>query len=89
MLIIYYLSCISLHLSNRRQYVLLDGIKSHFQPVCGGVPYGLITGPLLFLMYINDIVNVSNIFFLILFADDTNVLSMTKILTNWKIFKYQ
>ena len=61
------------YLSNRRQYVLFDGVKLQFQPVCCGLPQGSIIGPLLCLIYINDIVNVSNILFPILFADDINV----------------
>ena len=61
------------YLSNRYQYVQYHGCDSAFQKVSCGVPQGSILGPLLFLLYINDITNVSVILHLILFADDTSV----------------
>jgi hypothetical protein len=51
----------------------VDGDKSDMMTVKCGVPQGSILGPLLFIIYINDIVEVSDILTMILFADDTNI----------------
>ena len=61
------------YLSNRKQCVILDGVKSSLKPVTHGVPQGSILGPLLFILYVNDIVNCSDYLIFILFADDTNL----------------
>jgi len=60
-------------LYNRKQYVHYNGVDSDYKPITCGVPQGSILGPLLFILYINDIVNYSDILKFILFADDTNV----------------
>ena len=61
------------YLSNRRQFVSLNGIISDYQTITCGVPQGSVLGPLLFLLYINDMPKCSNILEFHLFADDTNL----------------
>ena len=63
------------YLSNRKQYVVFDDINSQVLDIKTGVPQGSILGPLLFLIYINDIVKSSNLFKFILFADDTTIIA--------------
>ena len=58
---------------NRKQFVQYNNHCSDLKEISCGVPQGSILGPLLFLLYINDICNVSQILEVILFADDTNV----------------
>ena len=63
------------YLNCRKQYVIYNNHRSEHKNITCGVPQGSILGPLLFLLYINDISNVSSILFSILFADDTNSLA--------------
>ena len=64
---------ISSYLSKRTQYTECLGAKSDALDVIFGVPQGSVLGPLLFLIYINDIINCSTLGKFILFADDTNI----------------
>ena len=63
------------YLTNRYQYVDIDGVCSSMLPVKTGVPQGSVLGPLLFILYINDIPNATSKFHPILFADDTSLIS--------------
>ena len=61
------------YLSQREQYVTINEINSDKCKITCGVPQGSVLGPLLFLLYVNDLANVSKLLFPILFADDTSV----------------
>ena len=61
-------------LENRKQYVCYSDTLSATMPITHGVPQGSILGSLLFILYINDLANVSENLFSILFSDDTTVL---------------
>ena len=62
------------YLQNRMQLVNYNGCESELRKIRCGVPQGSILGPLLFLVYINDLTAVSDYFMPILFADDTNLI---------------
>ena len=63
------------YLNNRKQYVSFLSEHSSYADVVCGVQQGSILGPLLFILYINDICNISNYFTFTLFADDTTIVS--------------
>ena len=61
-------------MSNRQQRVLLNGQTSKWSNILAGVPNGSVSGPLLFLIYINDLPDGLQSICKI-FADDTSLFS--------------
>ena len=74
------LDIIASFLSNRKIKVVLDGAASSIYSINSGVPQGSILGPILFLIFINDLPD-SVINSLAIFADDTSLYSCTERLT--------
>jgi len=62
------------YLTNRKQYVIYNNQKSNLEDIKLGVPQGSILGPLLFLLYVNNMTNISQYLMFLLFADDTNLI---------------
>ena len=62
------------YLTDRKQYVSIDGHNSTTKQLKYSVPQGSILGPLLFIIYINDIPNIHKLAKFILYADDANII---------------
>ena len=69
------LNWVSDYLRERRQVVSINGTESDTGSVLSGVPQGTVLGPLLFVIYINDMLD-SITSDCLLFADDTKVFRM-------------
>ena len=62
------------YLENRTQYVTIDSTDSSEKHMKYGVPQGSILGPLLFIIYINDLPQIHPLAHFILYADDANII---------------
>ena len=72
------LSLLSSYLTNRYQFVTVNGVSSKKALIKHGVPQGSVLGPLLFLIYINDLHNAIRYSIVHHFADDTNLINFSK-----------
>ena len=61
------------YLSNRKQFVCVNGVNSKTRQIFSGVPQGSVLGPILFLFYINDLPKAIQNSRITLFADDTTL----------------
>lgn len=61
------------YLSHRKQFVQVSHLISNQKAIVAGVPQGSILGPLLFNLYINDIVCISSDLKFVIYADDTSI----------------
>lgn len=60
-------------LSNRRQCIVESKLRSSMQPIKSGVPQGSVLGPVLFLLFVNDLPLFVNETYLEMYADDTTL----------------
>ena len=70
------------YLSDRKQFVSINGYNYNLMPVICGVPQGFVLGPLLFLIYINDLHKAIRYCKVHHFADDTNLFHINKSVKN-------
>ena len=68
------LSLFRSYLSERYQAVKVNNVVSEYKSINSGVPQGSVLGPILYLIYVNEIPNISSQFSTVLFADDTTLI---------------
>ncbi len=75
------------YIKYRKQYVEIEGIHSEMSTPTTGVPQGSILGPLLFIIYINDITNSGEIFVFVIYTDDTSLSTTLEIVIRNKMIQ--
>jgi hypothetical protein len=70
------------YLSHRFQYVVSNGTTSFIHPVSSGIPQGSLLGPIIFILFINDLPNCASFIKYIMYADDTTLLLSDSNLSN-------
>ena len=70
----------SSYLAERKQYTSINNLNLKIDDISHGVPQGSVLGPLLFLIYINDLNNAIKFSYIRHFTDDTNILYRNKFL---------
>ena len=68
------LALFSSYLEERYQSVCVNGVLSNFKLIDTGVPQGSVLGPILYLIYVNELPHISDLFSTCLFADDTTLI---------------
>lgn len=63
------------YLTDRYQYVEIENAQSNPRRIQTGVPQDSILGPLLFIIYINDLINACKNVYPIIYADDTTLIA--------------
>ena len=66
------------YLSDRYQAVRVNGVISDFRVINTGVPQGSVLGPILYLIYVNELPSISHLFSMCLYADDTTLIFENK-----------
>jgi len=70
------------YITGRTQFTVVNGCSSEIKTISCGIPQGTVLGPLLFILYINDIANSVNNSHIKLFADDSNLFVISNNLNN-------
>ena len=73
-------------LTNRQQIVMVNGEKSRPEKVLSGVPQGTVLGPILFILYMNDITKVLRHSYIKIFADDSKLIKEINSMSDRDLF---